>query len=270
MLDTINLTFVDFFDFEKAKSSYKELPTYEYFPKIQKLYDFFKWSKKDFTLKKLGQNFYKLYDDIYIEIKNYTANGEKSSPEKKLVIIQIKGYFLLDKSYGELQRVIAGIQDLDIKISKIELAVDTQNEYVYETMLKSLKYKNDFIKLSGKTTQYYVNFNDHKYESIALQNSVMLLKVYNKFVEICLDKNKKKIDLYYQKTGFKREQDITRLELSLKRSSSINQDLINELLKNDEENFNKILLKEILDKVEVLKKSEIKEVIYKLRKHIDN
>lgn len=270
MLDTINLTFVDFFDFELAKNSHKELPTYEYFPKIQKLYEFFKWDKRDFTLKRLGQNFYKLYDDIYLEIKNYSANGEKSNPEKKLVMLQIKGFFFLKNKYEQFQKIIIGLKDLEIKISKIEIATDTQNEYVFETMIKTLKYRNEFIKLSGKDTKYYFNFSQKKYESITLSNSVMLIKVYNKLEEINLDRNKAKIDLYFEKTGYLKNKDITRLELSLKRSSSINQNLIDDIISKNEEEFQKILLKEILIKVEILKQSTLKQVIYNLNKIINN
>ena len=264
MLDTINLTFVDFFDYELAKKSHKELPTYEYFPKIQKLYEFFKWDKRDFILKRLGQNFYKLYDDIYLEIKNYSANGEKSNPEKKLVMVQIKGFFFLKNKYEQFQNIIAGLKDLEIKISKIEIATDTQNEYVYETMIKTLKYRNEFIKLSGKDTKYYFNFSQKKYESITLSNSVMLIKVYNKLEEINLDRNKAKIDFYYEKTGFEKDQDITRLELSLKRSSSINQNLLDEIVLKNEEEFKKALLKEILIKMEILKNSNLKKLVQKL------
>lgn len=187
--------------------------------------------------------------------------------KKKLVIIQIKNKFLLANSFEELQRIISGLKDLEIKISKIELATDTQDEYVYETMLKSLKYKNNFISLSGKKTQYYINFSDDKYESLTLQNSVMLLKVYNKFVEINLDKNRNKFEMYYNKMGFKKDEDITRLELSLKRSSSIDQDLIEEILKNNEIDFNKILLRQILDKIEVKQNSQIKKVIKDLNRY---
>lgn len=266
MLDTINLTFVDFFDFEKVSKSFKELPTYEYFEKIQKLFDYFGWDKKDFILKKLSQNFYKLYDDMYyVEIKNYSANGEKSNPEKKLVMIQLKGHYFLEKGYQELQKILIELKDLGFKISKIEVAVDTQDEYVFETMLKSLKYRKDFIKLSGKITQYFLNFNDKQYESLTLQNSVMLLKVYNKRVEIELERNKNKMGMYYQKTNFKKSEDITRLELSLKRSSSINQDYLNQIINNDEEIFNKILLKDILSKIEILRNSQIKKVINNLK-----
>jgi hypothetical protein len=263
VLDTIHLNFTDTLDQDVLKNSSRQLETYKYYKKITKLFDFFDWNKNDFNLQRLSQRFKRQYNNgVYIEIKTLSLKNEKSNSESKIVSLQLKGLFMLESGYKKLQELLALDNDFNFTVSKVEVAIDSQEDFVFETMKKVLIYRENFIKM--RNSKYTLNFSKKSYESINVENTVNVLKVYSKTEELKQKHNKSKEELYYKTTNFNRNKQITRLEIGLKTKSYIDQDIVNLIAICDEKTLNQKIIDEFFLKIQIQKRSKLKELVKKI------
>lgn len=261
LLDTIHINFVDEFDHDISRSSNSVLPTYQYYKKISEFFKFFDLDIKAFVLQRLSQKFRRQFScGIYVEIKTFALKGQTSIPEIKLCSVQFKGLFFLKVGYTKLQAFLALYHvAFNLSISKIEVALDINKDFVFESMKLALKHRLYFIKM--KSPKFIFNFTNKTYESLSMENTVNILKIYSKSEELKLKYNAEKKSLYYSKNLISEAEPITRIEVGFKNKQHINQATILDIAKMTESDYSLSLFKEFFSKIQILKKSKIKSEI---------
>ena len=264
LLDTIHINFIDEFNHDISRKSNRVLPTYQYYNKICEFFKFFDLDIKTFDLQRLSQKFKRQFSNgIYVEIKTFALKGQSSIPEIKLCSIQFKGVFFLKIGYTKLQEFLAQFHlAFNMSVSKVEIALDINKEFVFESMKLALKYRGSFIKM--KSPKFIFNFTNKNYESLSVENTVNILKIYLKSEELKLKYNVEKKFLYYSKNLISEIEPITRIEVGFKNKQHINQKTIVDILKMSESEYSLGIFKEFFSKIEILKKSNLKSEIKKV------
>lgn len=267
LLDTIHINFIDEFDHDVSKSSNRVLPTYQYYKKISAFFKFFDLDMKTFDLQRLSQKYKRQFSNgIYIEVKTFALKGQSSIPEIKLCSIQFKGLFGLKIGYMKLQAFLALYHlEFNMSVSKVEIALDINKDFVFESMKLALKHRAGFIKM--KSPKFIFNFSNKTYESLSVENTVNILKVYLKSEELKLKYNTEKKSLYYSKNLISETEPITRIEVSFKNKQHINQKTILDIINMPETEYSLEMFKEFFSKIEVLKNSDLKSTVKQIIKN---
>ena len=262
-LDTIHINFIDELNHDVSRASNRVLPTYQYYSKICEFFKFFDLDIKTFDLQRLSQKFKRQFSNgIYVEIKTFALKGQSSIPEIKLCSIQFKGVFFLKIGYTKLQEFLAQYHvAFNMSVSKVEIALDINKDFVFESMKLALKHRASFIKM--KSPKFIFNFSNKNYESLSIENTLNILKVYSKSEELNLKYNAEKKFLYYSKNLISKTEPITRVEVGFKNKQHINQKTILDIIKMSESDYSLSVFKEFFSKIEILKKSDLKSEIKK-------
>ncbi len=149
----------------------------------------------------------------------------------------------------------------NMSVSKVEIALDINKDFVFESMKLALKHRAGFVNM--KSSKFIFNFSNKTYESLSVENTVNILKVYLKSEELKLKYNAEKKSLYYSKNLISESEPITRIEVGIKNKQHINQKTILDIIKMSDSEYSLVIFKEFFTKIEILKKSNLKSEIKK-------
>lgn len=149
-----------------------------------------------------------------------------------------------------------------MSVSKIEIALDTNKDFVFESMKLALKHRAGFVKM--KSPKFIFNFTNKTYESLSVENTINILKVYSKSEELKLKYNAEKKLLYYSKNLISETESIARIEVSFKNKQHINQKTLLDIINMSEYDYSMSMFKEFFSKTEILRKSNLKSEIKKV------
>lgn len=266
-IDTINLNIKVDEDLSiiHKKCNYEMI---ELYPKVQEVFKILNIPEDRFKMrdKKVSSKVFINHSGVFLEFKSIPPRpNEVMNHAKKNLHIQFKGEWLLENGFEKLSEIFESLK-VDT-ISKVEVAFDFihDKDFLKETMNVFLNHRDRIKKLSGKN-KIFLNFSYENEESLSYTNASRAIKVYNKSLEL---KDNRKKDLFYEKNPEFLNKTHYRIEISIIKSSIIDNNLKLKELINENTSEDLVIDKCVnyfFEDFYIEKTSQIKKVLKRIHK----